>query len=108
MLYRTVVVGLLGACLLTLVRHQPQPAKVDLAAVSVAASSPRRAAMPPPATNPPPTLIDVSAVMPTNQLLGLVTLAPGEQIVSFEDHTTYKDLEVRGSHGTRRVLLLMH
>lgn len=126
MLYRSLVVGLLASCLVMLARQHREIRVVHVPAPSLAASlcaGPRvaslRPALRPSARRPPmlrvpqaavaPTLVDVSPLVPANQLLSLVHLQPTEQIASVDAHPgSYTDVTLRGARGERRVLLLVH
>jgi hypothetical protein len=101
-LYRSLVIGLLGACLFllahrspTVITKAPMPTRFVRAPLVV----PQRAA---------PTLIDVSSQMSPDQLVSLVRLTPGERITSYDDHRAYVDVIVQGLRGERRVLMLVH
>nr|HEX4316995.1 hypothetical protein [Kofleriaceae bacterium] len=125
MLYRSLVVGLLAACLVMLARQRREIRVVHVPAPGLAASlcaGPRVASIYPslrPSHRPPmlrvpqvavaPTLVDVSPLVPSSQLLSLVHLQPTEQIASVDAHPgSYTDVTLRGARGERRVLLLVH
>jgi len=100
-LYRSLVIGLLGACLYLLAHRSPTvvtraPSPVRLVRAPLV---PQRVA---------PTLIDVSSQMSPDQLVSLVRLTPGERITSYDDHRAYVDVTVQGLRGERRVLMLVH
>jgi hypothetical protein len=137
MLYRSLVLGLVAACFILLVRnrervhvvhvHDHATPAAERAQLPVIVQAPPvvihdAAPLPPQpvcagprgnaqrcgeSIDPPATLIDVSSAVPADRLLSLVTLAPTERIASYEDHHNYIDIEVRGVHGDRRVLMLM-
>lgn len=99
-LYRSLVLGLLGACLYLLAAR---PAPVVHPAPTRWVHAPAIASQ-----RPVPTLIDVSSQMSSDQLVSLVRLGPGEHIATLDDHRAYVDVTVQGLRGERRVLLLVH
>jgi hypothetical protein len=111
MLYRSLVVGLLGACLFLVARPRTRVVTHSVHA-RVQHLQPRRIAMretrglPTPPTLP--TLIDVSSRMTLDAQLSQVRLQPGESITSFDHQTGYIDIGLRGPGGERRVLVLEH
>lgn len=110
LLFRSLTLGLLGACfyLLLGVARQGEPLReVQLA----------------PAT----TIVDIAGGVRGEQLAGMLALAPGERIVAVDDRPmrddlqagleiaaregspgTFVDLTVESAAGARRVLLLRH
>ena len=102
MLYRSLVVGLLGACLYLLASRGPATKVVQRAAQL------RPLTVPVLAVKPGPTLIDVSSQMSPAQLVSLVRVAPDEHIAAYDDHRAYVDVTVEGPRSERRVLLLVH
>jgi hypothetical protein len=118
MLYRSLVVGLLAACFILIARSRVRVVHVHDAAPPPPAAVAR--AQPPVVIRTPPivihdhappvdaaaTLIDVSSAVPNSQLMSLVRLAPTEHVAGYEDHHNYIDIQVRGEHGDRRVLVL--
>ena len=115
LVFRSVAVGLLGACfLLLLTRGNPVRIERELVPVLQA---------PPPAA----TIIDVAPGLTAGEIVKLVRLAPGEHVVAFDDQPVtddldagsimratearsgrFLDLTVDGSRGERRVLVLLH
>jgi len=112
LLFRSLVLGLLGACCL-LLAVRPKPKVVE-----------RVVYQPGP---PAATLVDVSANVAADQLGSLVHLGPGEHVISIDDRAVtgdldagavlaeldqrpaFVDLEIgRGSVGHRRLVLLLH
>jgi hypothetical protein len=114
LLFRSVALGLLGACFLLLaVRSPPATHVVDRVVYRPA----------PPAA----ALIDVAPGLPVARLGSLVQLAPGEHVVAVDDRAAtgdldagamlaqldprpaFVDLEIAGGPGgPRRVVLLLH
>ena len=99
LVFRSLVIGLLGACCLLLAQRQH---------VSVRAPLVVRPAISTWDGTLPPTIVDVSPRVAENQLVGLVHLGPGEHITSLEAPQRYVDVTVAGPLGERRVLLLVH
>jgi len=97
--FRSLVIGLLGACCLLLARLQH---------VSVRAPLVIRPGVSTCDGTLPPTIIDVSPLVAESELVSLVRLAPGEHITSLERPQRYVDVAVAGPFGERRVLLLVH
>ncbi|HEU0032459.1 MAG TPA: hypothetical protein VFQ53_17625 [Kofleriaceae bacterium] len=115
-LYRSLTVGLLGACLYFLLKlsmYAPEPYRESVAAQSAS----------------PVTVIDVAPGLDIRLVPSLVHLAPGERITAvadrpvandlaagaaiveqfIEDGTArYIDITVDSAAGARRVLVLMH
>jgi hypothetical protein len=115
LLFRSLALGLLGACFWMLATRPqvivaaPEPARVDV--VQEAA----------------PTILDVSPAVTRQQLPALVHLRSGEHVVAIDDEPVASDLDagrllasvdrasqrfvelgVRGPRGTRRILMLLH
>ena len=113
--FRSLALGLVGACFLLLAFRPAYEIRV---------------AQPPP---PPPivrdtsTIIDVAAGVSSAQLPPLIQLAAGEHVVAIDDvpvsgdldagaaiaahdraSGSYLDLQVAGAASTRRVLVLLH
>jgi hypothetical protein len=108
LLYRSLVVGLLAANLVMLA-HQQRGVHVVYMHGQDCYPSHRVASLAPPARVAPPTIVDVSPLVPHDQLLSLVHLQPGEQITSVDSRgDAYTDVTLRGARGERRVLLLVH
>ncbi len=116
LVFRSLAVGLLGACFLLLVTRPTNPVRVERELVPVLQA-------PPPAA----TIIDVAPGMDAGEIVKLVRLGPGEHVVAFDDQPVtddldagsimraaeartgrYLDLTVRGSRAERRVLVLLH
>jgi hypothetical protein len=92
LVFRSLVVGLLGACCLLL------------------AQRPRYAARAPIVVPRPASTWD-GALPPTvaeDQVAGLERLQPGEQVTAMDAPQRYLDVTVAGPYGQRRVLVLMH
>ncbi len=121
-LYRSLTVGLLGACCFMLTRRPAViPVQLELptpASIAVAQQAPLQ-------------VIDVAANAAPDQVAQLVKLAPGERIAMVDDlevdnpvtavldvmmsaarkepgWRNFVDLTVRGGADERRILLLMH
>ncbi len=113
LLFRSLTTGLLGACVLLLVRLQP----------------PKLASAPAPVPRPmlSATIVDVSPAIRAAALSTLVRLSPGEHVVAIDDQSVandlvagtvigdralvsgqFLDLTVSSASSSRRVLLLMH
>jgi hypothetical protein len=119
LLFRSIVVGLLGACCLLLaVRPRCEIAVRSLPAFPAHVSA---------WEGPRPTIIDVAPLMAQGEVAKLVRLAPGEHVIAVGDaHVAgdveagavlatvdqrpgrYVDLTVAGPLGERRVLVLLH
>jgi hypothetical protein len=93
-LYRSLVIGLLGACLYLVASRHDAPAP--------------HVAVTRPVVHQPPTVVDVSSQMDPSQLVSLVRIGAGEHIASVEQHPGWVDVGVEGLRGERRVLLLLH
>ena len=114
-LFRSLTIGLLGACVLLLIR-------ADLSG---------RTPAPPPALDRPAavaTIVDVAPGVPGANVSSLIRLSPGERVVAVDDRAVdsdleagvaisthpptsgaFVDLEVASGEGEhRRVLVLMH
>jgi hypothetical protein len=111
LVYRSLVLGLLGACVMLLAQR-------PVAYIHVAAPSSERAMLAAPPSNTQPTIIDLSTSLCADgscdaiQLLSLLHLAPDERVVALQDAPkvagNYIDLTVSSPRGERRVLVLMH
>ena len=116
LLFRSLALGLLGACVM-LLAHRPE-CEIRFAPSSVVA----RASAPPSAA-----IVDVAPGIAAAQLGPLVRLAPGERVIAVGEHAvsgdleagavlaaldarsgSYVDLTVAGAVGPRRVLVLLH
>jgi hypothetical protein len=120
--YRSLVVGLLGACCLLLAMRPP----------AVVAPAPGRTLATAPAAlqacaSMVPTIVDVAPGVTAAQLPSLLHLLPDEQIVAVNDAPVastldagvslanielargrFLDVEVKSGYGARRVLVLLH
>jgi hypothetical protein len=125
--YRSLALGLLGACCL-LLAMRPPPVVVSHAPGSIMDASPCEAlASLRPCVAPGSTIVDVAPGMSASQLAGLLHLLPDERVVSIDDipvagtldagvalaavdlHSGhYLDLGVKSEWGERRVLVLLH
>lgn len=119
LLFRSIVVGLLGACCLLLAARP----RCEVAVRSLPAFAPNVSAW----DGPRPTIIDVAPLMAQGEVARLVRLVPGEHVIAVGDvHVAgdveagavlagvdqrpghYIDLTVAGPLGERRVLVLLH
>ncbi len=118
-LFRSLTIGLLGACILLL-------ARLEKASEPVAAGIPTLAiASAPPVTGA--TIVDVAPGVRASDVPGLIRLAPGERVTAVDDRRVesdlaagvaianrapssgaFVDLDVEGNGGHRRVLVLLH
>ena len=115
--FRSLALGLLGACFLLLVTKRYE-------VVRARAPAPRPAYV---VSVPAATIVDVASGVPASQLAALVHLAPYEHVIAVDDHPvvgdldagsmiasretrwrTYFDLTVATPAGNRRVLVLLH
>jgi hypothetical protein len=124
--YRSLALGLLGACCLLLAIRPPLVVVSHLSGqISVVTRDGRTA---PSALGPAaPTIIDVARGVTTAQLADLVRLPPGEYIVTVDDQPVlgalgpgvalaaldlrermFVDLGIESARGVRRMLLLLH
>lgn len=121
--FRSLVVGLLGACCLLLAMRPP---------VTVVAPGPGHALATTPSALQPcassgPTIVDVAPGVTAAQLPSLLHLLPEERVVSVNDapvastldagvalgkvelaHGQFLDLEIASTWGNRRLLVLLH
>ncbi|MBA3540021.1 MAG: hypothetical protein H0T79_10365 [Deltaproteobacteria bacterium] len=112
-LYRSLTVGLLGACFLLLTTYEA-PVPVAAAPPAVAAHAMTGA-----------TLVDVAHTTPPALLLSLIRIEEDEHVVAVDDQLVESDLDARaailrprqggyidvtigGSAHERRVLVLLH
>jgi hypothetical protein len=119
LLFRSIVVGLLGACCLLLAVRP----RCEIAVRSLPAGPARVSSW----EGPRPTIIDVAPLIAPGELAKLLRLAPGEHVIAIDDARVagdleagallakvelapkhYVDLTVAGSLGERRVLVLLH
>jgi len=124
--YRSVALGLLGACCL-LLATRPPIAVVSQTPGQIFVASSREATATPRPSGPEATIVDVAPGITASQLAGVLRLLPDERVVSIDDMPVsgtldagvslanvelrpgrYLDLGVKNKHGERRVLVLMH
>lgn len=117
LVFRSLALGLLGACFL-LLAFRPAYEVRFVHQVMPAAE---------PTTEAPATIVDVAPGLSAPQIASLIALGPDEHVVAVDDtHVTgslgagvliasrdlqaqrYLDLEVEGPSGQRRVLVLLH
>jgi hypothetical protein len=116
LLFRSLALGLLGACFLLLAMRPATTHVVDHVDRVVYRAAP-----------PVATLVDVAMGVPAAQLGSLVHLEAGEHVIAIDDRPVtgdldagavlaqltsrpaFVDLEIAGGHGgQRRVVLLLH
>ncbi|MBA3463318.1 MAG: hypothetical protein H0T46_25405 [Deltaproteobacteria bacterium] len=118
-LFRSLTIGLLGACVMFLVRLEPtRPAPVPTIAMTESPPVPTAAA----------TIVDVAPGVRGAEVTALIRLLPGERVVAVDDRRVetdlaagaaisnrvngaggYVDLDIQTSDGLhRRVLVLLH
>jgi hypothetical protein len=114
LLFRSISIGLLGACFLLLATHS-STVRVERELVPVMQPRPPAAA----------TIIDVAPGLTPAQIIGLIRVDANEHIVAVDDRPMdndvavgaaiasthdkqYLDLTVGGLAGERRILVLMH
>lgn len=115
LLFRSLAVGLMGACVMLLAVRPAYDVRVSQEPPPPVASAPTSA-----------TIVDVAQGVPATQLPSLIALSPGEHVVAIGDravandldagaalvaagvHPGFVDLDVRGAQGERRVLVLLH
>src|SRR4051812_1263181 len=112
LLFRSVAIGLLGACVLLLAQRPPPIVQIEREVVV----APRA---------PAPMIIDVAPGLSSTQLAQLIRLAPDERVTAVDDHPVtssldagtvlgepgsrrFVDLAVAGRTGERRILVLVH
>lgn len=126
--YRSVALGLLGACCLLLAMRPPIAVVSQTPGQVFVVSSGGQIPRCPPVLEraPGPTIIDVAPGLTRTQLAQLIMLAPGERITTIDDEPVanavdagvvlasldlrarrYIDLGVDGDAGPRRVLMLL-
>jgi hypothetical protein len=124
--YRSIALGLLGACCLLLAMRPPVTVVSHVPGQIVVASS-RPVAPMPPCVTPGATIVDVAPGITASQLAALLHLAPDERVVSIDDEPVsgtldagvalagielhrgrYLDLAVKSEWSERRVLVLLH
>lgn len=128
-MYRSLALGLLGACCLLLAMRPPLTVVTHGPGQLVVVTQDGAARCPPPTlvAAPGPTIIDVAPGVTIAQLAELVRLGPGEHIATVDDRAvagalgagvalaalelrgrTFLDLGIASELGTRRVLVLLH
>ena len=119
LLFRSLTVGLLGACLLLLLRIEPRPAVVLREGANTAAELEHASTA--------PTVVDVAAGIQVAAIPSLIRLAPGERVIAVDDRpvdsdlaagaaitartataSSFVDLTVERAGTHRRVLVLLH
>jgi hypothetical protein len=126
LLYRSLSLGFLGACLLLIATRPP----VVVHQTGPCAQSPQLSRACPPIP-PGPTILDVASYQSADDLARMLRLGPGEQIAAVNDTQVtssldagvelarleradalmpgkYVDFEVHGPAGERRLLVLLH
>jgi hypothetical protein len=113
LLFRSLAVGLLGACVWLLATHRTTRPRIEHEREYVAVASHA------------PTIIDVAPNVSVNQIAQLVRLAPNERVTAVDDHLVtgnldastaigspaghnFIDLTISGGSHERRVLVLLH
>jgi hypothetical protein len=124
--YRSIALGLLGACCL-LLAMRPPIAVVSHAPGQILVASSREVASVHACVAPGSTIVDVATGVNAAQLAALLHLLPDERVVSIDDvpvagtldagvalagvelrRGRYVDLGVKSDWGERRVLVLLH
>lgn len=117
-LFRSLTIGLLGACILLL-------ARLETATPAVSAVPTIVMSQPMPQTSA--TIVDVARGVRAADVPGLIRLAPGERVVAVDERRVesdlaagvaianrapssgaFVDLDVEGNGAHRRVLVLLH
>jgi hypothetical protein len=116
LLFRSIAIGLLGACFLLLATHSTT-VRVEREVQVMPVVQPR-----PPAAA---TIIDVAPGLSPAQIVGLIRVEANEHIIAVDDRSMandfevgtaiasthdkkYLDLTVGGISGERRILVLLH
>jgi hypothetical protein len=120
-LFRSLTIGLLGACVMFLVKLAPtRPAPIATIAMTESA--------PPVAVTAAATIVDVAGGVRGAEVSSLIRLSPGERVVAVDDRRVdtdlaagaaisnrvngsggYVDLDIQTPDGPhRRVLVLLH
>jgi hypothetical protein len=119
LLFRSVAIGLLGACVLLLAQRPPRIARGACGGIVIE----HELIIAPHV--PAPTIIDVAPGLSTTQLAQLIRLAPDERVTAVDDRAVtgtldagtvlgapgsrhFIDLAIAGRAGERRVLVLVH
>lgn len=117
LVFRSIALGMLGACLILLAARPPVEIRLEQDAGRV---------VPPPAA-PAASIIDVAPGATARELASLIRLCPGEHVAAIDDVPVagdlaagealdgldlgarrYVDLTIARATGTRRVLVLLH
>jgi hypothetical protein len=125
--YRSIALGLLGACCLLLAMRPPVAIVSRASGQIMVASSHEALAALRPCIAPGSTIVDVAPGVGASQLARLLHLLPDERVVSIDDvpvsgtldagvalagvdlrRGRYLDLGVKNDWGERRVLVLLH
>jgi hypothetical protein len=125
--YRSIALGLLGACCLLLAMRPPAAIGSRGSGQIMVASSRGALASQQPCMAPGSTIVDVAPGVSASQLAGLLHLLPDERVVSIGDVPVtgtldagvalaavdlrggrYLDLGIKNDWGERRVLVLLH
>ena len=121
LLFRSLTIGLLGACILLIARLEQPTATVIIKPEATLA-------LPAPALASSATIVDVAPGVRAQDVPALIRLAPGERVVAVDDRRvdsdlaagvaiasrapsagTFVDLDIEGAGGSqRRVLVLLH
>lgn len=121
LLFRSVAIGLLGACVLLLAQRPPPVVRGACGGIVI--EHERELVVAPHV--PAPTIIDVAPGLSSTQLAQLVRLAPDERVTAVDDHPVtgnldagtvlgepgsrrFVDLAIASRSGERRVLVLVH
>jgi hypothetical protein len=122
-LFRSLTIGLLGACILLLARLESPAAQVTSGPATLAMHAPPAVTA---ATSA--TIIDVAPGVQAADVPSLIRLSPGERVVAVDDRRVdsdlaagvaiasrapssgaFVDLDIEGAGGShRRVLVLLH
>lgn len=125
--YRSIALGLLGACCLLLAMRPPITV-ISHAPGQILVASSRAAAVPLQAcVAPGSTIVDVASGVTASQLAGLLRLLPDEHVVAIDNTPVtgtldagvalasvelrpgrYLDVSVKSDWSERRVLVLLH
>jgi hypothetical protein len=125
--YRSIALGLLGACCLLLAMRPPITV-VSHAPGQILVASSRTSVVPlAPCVAPGSTIVDVAPGVSASQLAGLLRLSPDERVVTIDDVPVagtldagvalasvelrpgrYLDVGVKSEWSERRVLVLLH
>ena len=117
LVYRSIALGLLGACLILLADRPPVEVRIE--------RDVGRVVLPP--AMPAASIIDVAPGATARELASLIRMSPGEHVAAVDDVPVagdldagealarlalgahrYVDLTIARGYGTRRVLVLLH